>query len=109
MAKVVVKNNINEFVLKLKKVTEQGLETSALLVESSALEMVPVDTGRLRASITHITEPTEARVGTNVEYAEDIEFGGSRKAPKGFLRPALDENRSKIIRIMSDSIKELEQ
>lgn len=28
-------------------------------------------------------------IGTNVEYAEKIELGGSEQAPKGFLRPAI--------------------
>ena len=35
-----------------------------------------VDTGRLRASITvQLDSPTQARVGTNVEYAPAVEYG----------------------------------
>jgi HK97 gp10 family phage protein len=53
-----------------------------------------VDTGRLRASITHtLPERDErglrVRVGTDVEYARYLEFGTRRMAPRPFLRPAM--------------------
>jgi HK97 gp10 family phage protein len=39
-----------------------------------------VQTGRLRASITtKIDSPTKARVGTNVKYAPDVEYGHSQQ------------------------------
>ena len=53
-----------------------------------------VDTGRLRSSITHEVEynnrEIEGRVGTNVEYALELEIGSSRIAARPFLRPAFN-------------------
>lgn len=35
-------------------------------------------------------------VGTNLEYARWVEFGTTRMAAQPFLRPAIDENRSRV-------------
>lgn len=51
------------------------LTRSAVLLEGKVKENTPVDTGRLRASITHKVEPFRAIVGTNVHYAPHVEFG----------------------------------
>jgi len=50
----------------------KALTASALVVEGTAKNLAPVDTGNLRNSITHEVESNEARVGTNVEYAVDV-------------------------------------
>ena len=50
-----------------------------------------VQTGRLRANITHELHPTLpiARVGTNVTYGKSLEFGTNRMLPRPWLRPAV--------------------
>lgn len=71
------------------------LERRAVQVERRAKRMCPVDTGRLRASITHALEGKgagknlSAIVGTNVDYAVFVEFGTSRTPAQSFLRSAL--------------------
>jgi phage gpG-like protein len=67
-----------------------------------------VDTGRLRNSITHAGptwqgDSVEAEVGTNVEYAAVLEYGGTtgkggrvRLAPRPFMRPALERAESQV-------------
>lgn len=50
--------------------TKLVLETEALAKKSTV-----VDTGRLRASITHQIYAISAEIGTNVQYAPFIEFG----------------------------------
>ena len=51
------------------------LAKSALTVESGAKLVAPVDTGRLRASITSDLKPTRALVKAAVFYAAHVEFG----------------------------------
>jgi HK97 gp10 family phage protein len=64
-------------------------------VERRAKQLAPVDTGRLRSSITHSlgndSDGLVGLAGTNVEYARHVEFGTSRMGARAFLRPALDE------------------
>lgn len=62
-----------------KERLEKKLLSVGLQIERAAKQNAPVDTGRLRSSIT--TETGDrfglpvVRVGTNVEYAPAIEFG----------------------------------
>lgn len=44
------------------------------IVEGYAKDDAPVDTGRLRNSITHQTEGNDEYIGTNVEYAVYVEL-----------------------------------
>ena len=62
-------------------------------VERIAKKLCPVDTGRLRSSITHAlgrdSRSIYCDVGTDVEYAPYVEFGTSRQGAQPYLRPAL--------------------
>jgi HK97 gp10 family phage protein len=64
-----------------------------------------VDTGRLRASITHevesVTGDIIGRVGTNVKYSKWLEHGTSRMEPRPFLFPALEVSKSRIKDLLS--------
>jgi len=71
-----------------------------------------VDTGRLRASITHRVE-TEGEeiagyVGTNVEYATDLEFGTSKMAERPFMIPAVERNKEWIKEKLKQVVKKPE-
>lgn len=74
------------------------LARKSIAVERAAKRMAPVDTGRLRSSITHDIGRDElglaARVGTDVHYAIYLEFGTRRMRPRPFLRPALNAART---------------
>lgn len=67
-----------------------ALEEVGLVAEGYAKRACPVDTGRLRNSITHIVDEGTRHViiGTNVEYAPYVEEGTSRMKGKHFLRKA---------------------
>jgi HK97 gp10 family phage protein len=71
----------------------KSLARSAVKVEAAAIRLCPVDTGRLRSSITHqLTVDGQgllALVGTNVEYAIFVELGTRFSPAQPFLRPAL--------------------
>lgn len=70
----------------------QAITRCALRVERRAKQYVKVDTGRLRASISHRLEIDREKItgviGTNVFYAPYLEYGTERMRYP-FLRPAL--------------------
>jgi len=60
----------------VKKPVEDNLPKLAIKIEANAKKATVVDTGRLRASILHSMPTREsALIGTNVEYAEFVEYG----------------------------------
>jgi len=79
---------------QIKDKIDKALYKAGLLVERSAKLLVHVDTGRCRASITTRLTYADAEVGTIVEYAPALE----KRYP--FLKPALDNNRVEIKRIL---------
>ena len=72
----------------------KDLQRRALQVDRAAKRLCPVDTGRLRSSITNELgadgQGLMASVGTNVEYAPYVELGTSNMAAQPFLLPALE-------------------
>lgn len=79
----------------------RALEIIGGKAESYAKKLCPVDTGRLRNSITHQQrdENTEV-IGTNVEYAPYVELGTHKMAAKPFLRPAAENHTAEYRRII---------
>lgn len=73
--------------------TGQMLLRKAVQVERSAKHLVAVDTGRLRASITHALSRDArglvAYIGSNVHYAIFQELGTRYMRAHPYLRPAL--------------------
>ena len=94
-------DNYQEDVLKG---LQQNIEKAALTVERKAKQNCPVDTGKLRASITTEVGKLEAEVGTNVEYAPYVEFGTSKQSAQPFMRPALDKAITQLNRDMSKTL-----
>ena len=69
---------------------DKTLEEMALKVEREAKRIVPVRTGRLRASIHHgKMEDLVYFVGSPVIYAPFVEYGTRKMAAKPYLRPAV--------------------
>ena len=65
-----------------------ALTNSGLVVEGRAKQLAPVDTGKLRQSITTQVRTDSAVVGTNLQYAPTMEFGrqpGAAMPPEGAL------------------------
>ena len=108
---------------------QSALGKACAVVEASAKQKAPKDTGALARSITSKIEDTEGIIFTPLEYAPYVEYGtglfaeeGGRSTPwvykddKGewhrtsgqkphpFMRPALEENREKIINILKEGI-----
>ena len=93
-----------EVVKKVNAENKKIMKTACLIVERDAKKLCPVDTGRLRSSITHEIEGTKGYVGTNVEYARAVELGTSYQSPQPYLRPALHNNEKKILALFKKII-----
>ena len=110
---------------------QQQLGIACALVERSAKMKAPKDTGALRRSITSKVDGLTGIVFTPLEYAPYVEYGtglfaengNGRKdvpwnyqddkgewhstrgqKPQPFMRPALNENRTEIIRIIKEGL-----
>lgn len=77
-------------------IADKWLAKAAIQVQAEAKRLCPVDTGFLRASIQMQHRGDGWYVGSDVVYARAIEYGHSKKAPQGFLRPALDHVMAKL-------------
>lgn len=115
------------------KSIENGMGKGCALVEREAKKKAPKDTGALRRSITSEVkgENTEVKgsVFTPLEYAPYVEYGtglfaeqsGRSKPwcyedeegnwhttkgqhPQPFMRPALNENREKIVELIKEGL-----
>jgi phage gpG-like protein len=64
-----MKDNTDEVLSALEKAKKRGLEAIGLVAEGHAKKITPVDTGRLRNSISHAADEESAYIGTNVSYA----------------------------------------
>lgn len=111
---------------------EGAMRKACLVIERSAKEKAPKDSGALKRSIaSKIDYTSEGLVGvvyTPLEYAPYVEYGtglfaeeGGRKdvpwhyqddegnwhstsgqRPQPFMRPAFNENRNKVLRIIKE-------
>lgn len=102
-------NNTQEWLSALAPALSRGLEQVGLAAEGHAKAKCPVDTGRLRNSITHVreSETTEA-IGTNVEYAKYVEFREDVNHKNGhahFLRDAASEHAAEYAQIMRSALR----
>lgn len=83
----------------------RGLIAVGIAAEGYAKAITPVDTGRLRNSISHAATEDAAYIGTNVEYAPYVEFGTSRNKAHHMLKRAASEHSEEYRQILEDSLK----
>lgn len=105
MIKFNFNSNANEALEELQAAKERALERIGLRAERIAKSKCPVDTGRLRNSISHASEGDSAYIGTNVEYAPYVELGTKRMSAKPYLRPAATEHSDEYKRIVMSEMK----
>lgn len=98
----IIEDNTDEFGSELERAIARGLEKVGLVAEGYAKRLCPVDTGRLRNSITHVIDGDElaAYIGTNVEYGPHVELGTSRQKAQPFLKPAATDHADQYRRIL---------
>ena len=109
MAQIEVKvtSNREEAIKAKDEAVARALETIGLMAERYAKGYAPVDTGRLRNSITHEAVPDEGAVyiGSNVEYAPYQEFGTRYQSGTPFLRPAVENHLDEYKGIVESELK----
>ena len=96
MFKVTWESNLTEFKHEIEDGVNRAMEAIGKDVMERAKEYCPVDTGRLRDSITYETGDMSVAVGSDVEYAAYVELGTSKMAAQPYLRPALEESGKDI-------------
>ena len=99
------KDNTDEVLAALERAKRRGLEAIGLTAEGYAKRETPVDTGRLRNSISHATDDEAAYIGTNVEYAPYVELGARGRQGKHMLQRAATEHADEYKQIMEDALK----
>ena len=102
-----VQSNVDVFKGALPEAKAMALEMIGLTAEGYAKLACPVDTGRLRNSISHARDDDKAYIGTNVRYAPFVELGTSRtKAqPQPYLRPAATEHSDEYKDIVKSALQ----
>lgn len=109
---------------------QEAITKACALVERSAKQKAPKGNGELRRSITSEVNGTTGTVFTPLEYAPYVEYGTglfaeeqgrqdvpwhyqddrgewhttSGMPPQPYMRPALNENREQIIRIIREGM-----
>lgn len=78
---------------------QMGLEAVGIEAEDNVALLSPVDTGRLKGSITHVVDDHTVVVGTNVEYAVRQELGDYQHevGQAHYMRDGIQRTRSKAI------------
>lgn len=111
----------------VKRMTEAAkiaaLEKMGGTAETYAKKACPVDTGRLKGSITHQKDGDDTMlVGTNVEYAPYVELGHDQEVGryvpalgkrlvashvdgKPFIRPAIENHVSEYQKIVENELR----
>lgn len=90
-------------------IAEEIANNLAVVAHNAARNMVPVDTGALKQSITLEVVKEDgtyvAYIGSDLEYAPDVEYGKSNQKPQPFLQPAgveAEQQMPKIVQAVVD-------
>jgi HK97 gp10 family phage protein len=84
----------------LKRAIKVWLPTAGAAVAGQAVELAPIDTGNLKASIHYTVKGDTAIVGANTDYAEYVEYGTKFSQKQPFMRPAIDVMKDKLVRAL---------
>ena len=100
---------------QVQNITDDAVNRALMFVglqaENYARNNAPVDTSRLRNSITSmpLEDENAVLIGTNVEYAPYQELGTSKmnacNGGRGFLRPAISDHKSEYMQIVKDVLQ----
>lgn len=96
------------FIETVEKDVSKLIKNTLHNIERDAKKSCPVDTGRLRGSITtNIISTYSGEVGTNVEYAGWVEYGTRYQSAQPYFEPAVEKNEDKFNEELDKIIEEL--
>ena len=104
MADIKFTSNVNDILSALEKGKRNALTAIGETAETYAKKATPVDTGRLRNSISHAVDGEAAYIGSNVEYAPYVELGTSRAKAHHMLQKAATEHSAEYKRLAEDAV-----
>lgn len=104
MAKVKITSNKYKILREINVNIPLALEKCGSVAERYAKAKCPVDTGRLRNSLTHEVDMSQGAVfiGTNVVYGPYVELGTKRQRAQPYLKPAVVDHMDEYKRILND-------
>lgn len=103
---IIDKNDIGEAKRISDEAVERALKNWGQAYENNAKTYAPVDTGRLRNSITHKPQGKNTEVvQTNVEYAIYQEMGTSKMKAQPYMRPAGENHIAEYKNIIESELK----
>lgn len=109
MAEVTLISHRQEIENAVQEATDRALEIIGGKAESYAKALCPVDTGRLRNSITHAQEDEDTEIiGTNVEYAPFVELGTVKMAARPYLRPAAENHGEEYKQVILGELRKIQ-
>lgn len=115
-------SNVNTVLRMTEAAKAAALEKMGGTAETYAKKECPVDTGRLKGSITHQKQDKDTMlVGTNVEYAPFVELGHDQEVGryvpaigkrlvashvngKPFIRPAIENHTGEYKKIVENEM-----
>jgi HK97 gp10 family phage protein len=98
-------DNTSQIKEELAKKIARALEAVGATAEAYAKELCPVDTGRLRDSITYSVDDDAVYLGSDVEYAPYVEFGTYKQKPQPFMGPAMQDHLDEYKAILEDFLQ----
>ena len=90
----------------IKRKLAAAARRAAYLAVRIAKDLVPVDTGELKSSITWTGQVTNFNIHAFASHAGYVEFGTKRTRAQPFLRPALKKARAQLAREARQILKE---
>lgn len=106
--KIDITDNSDIYLRASDEAIERALAAIGLQAEGYAKLKCPVDTGRLRGSITESVEMEEKAVyvGSNVEYAPYVELGTRKMKAQPYIKPAVVDHADEYKKIALEFLKD---
>lgn len=91
-----LQKKLEQLIKNSPTIEKEIIEKAGAQALVTAKDLVPVDTGALRKSITLESKQSQATILSPLDYAAAVEYGTSRQAAQPYMRPAAEEARRQL-------------